>query len=168
MVRAYVPGESDALADLFSVSVHRVASADYSPEQCAAWASTPPDYEHWRTRLQEGRTFVAEINRASAGFATFITPDHLDLLYVHPDRQRQGVASALLAEVERAAREAGATEISTFASLTARGFFEHSGFSIIRNNVVHRSGIEIPNFLMHKPFRPTSETNEYYRSSSPL
>ncbi|MHA3770666.1 GNAT family N-acetyltransferase [Verrucomicrobiota bacterium sgz303538] len=156
IVRGYVPDDADALADLFTESVHRVACADYSAEQCAAWAPVPPDYERWRSRLSGGRTLVAEMDGAPAGFATFVEPDCLDLLYVHPDRQRQGVAAELLRKIEGIAREANAPQLTTYGSLTARSFFERSGFSIVRANIVYRRGVEIQNFLMSKPLQSLS------------
>lgn len=156
IVRGYVPDEADALADLFTESVHCVACADYSTEQCAEWAPVPPDYERWRSRLSGGRTLVAEMDGGLAGFAAFVEPDCLDLLYVHPDRQRRGVAAELLRRVESIAREANAPQLTTYGSLTARSFFERSGFSVVRANIVCRSGVELQNFLMSKPLQSFS------------
>ncbi|MEK8229177.1 GNAT family N-acetyltransferase [Oerskovia sp. M15] len=46
------------------------------------------------------------------------------MLFVDPAVTRRGVATALLEHVTRIARGHGAVELTTYASLTARPFFE--------------------------------------------
>lgn len=38
----------------------------------------------------------------------------------------------------------------TFASITARPFFERRGYVVLRENVVARAGVRLTNFLMEK------------------
>ena len=67
----------------------------------------------------------------------------LDLLYVHKDFQRQGIATALCDELEK-----GFTVIKTYASVTAKPFFEKRGYKTIKEQEVERLGIKLKNFEM--------------------
>lgn len=70
------------------------------------------------------------------------------MLFVHRDRQKQDVAKAILRELERLALKRGKQTVSTFASATARPFFEHMGYAVERKNVVDRDDVSLVNCLM--------------------
>ena len=72
---------------------------------------------------------------------------YLDRLYVHKDYQGQGVASAICDELERFA--AGKT-ITTHASITAKPFFLHRGYRVVRKQEVIRRGVALTNLVMEK------------------
>lgn len=72
---------------------------------------------------------------------------YLDRLYVRHDFQRQGVAKALCDLLED--RFQG-SRISTHASITAKGFFEHRGYRVIREQFVGRAGVQMKNYIMEK------------------
>ena len=84
------------------------------------------------------------------GFIELEGASHLDMMYVHPAHQRRGVASALLRQLESAARELGAQRLHTEASLTARPFFERRGFLLIAEQTVTLRGQPFVNFRMAK------------------
>jgi putative acetyltransferase len=52
--------------------------------------------------------------------------------------------------METEARRRGIVRLFTEASITARPFFEHSGFSLIAEQVVVCRGVEFVNFRMDK------------------
>lgn len=61
------------------------------------------------------------------------------------------LAERLLAgALEREARDRGAHAVRTFASITARPFFERRGYVVLRENAVVRAGVQLTNFLMEK------------------
>lgn len=72
---------------------------------------------------------------------------YLDRLYVRKDYQRQGIASAICDELERFA--AGKT-ITTHASITAKPFFLHRGYRVVRKQEVIRRGVALTNLVMEK------------------
>ena len=72
------------------------------------------------------------------------------MLYVHPDRQSQGVGSTLVDRLEREAASRGWTEIGAYASITARPFFERRGYRVMRENIAVRGGIALKNYFMEK------------------
>jgi putative acetyltransferase len=155
-VRCYQPDDAAALAHIFTESVHTTCKKDYSAEQIAAWAPEPPDLEHWRRELDSRIVYIAEIDSEIAGFITFEPDGHLDHLYVHSRFQRCGVASALYRRLEEEAVARGVHRIFTEASITARQFFESTGFRAIASQMVERSGILLTNCRMEK-FLPKSD-----------
>lgn len=75
---------------------------------------------------------------------------YLDRLYVHKDFQRRGIAAALVNELERCAKEAGISSFKTYASITARPFFEKQGYIVEEENSIIREGITLVNYKMVK------------------
>jgi putative acetyltransferase len=150
-IRPYHPDDLETLIDLFNGSVRTIAARDYSPAQIAAWAPEDIDRERWRTRHSSKPAWVAEIDGRPVGFIDLEPDGHLDMLFVHAEFQRRGVASALLAQVERAAVEQGISRIFTEASITAKPFFESRGFRVIKPQTVRWRGQEFLNYRMEKP-----------------
>ena len=149
-LRPYQPGDGPLLAAFFYETVHTVNARDYTPAQLQAWAPSPeaPDPEAWDRSFQGRRALVAEAGGQIAGFGDLDPKTgYLDRLYVHKDRQGQGVASALCAALEAAART---DRVHTYASLTARPFFLRRGYRLLRENQVERRGVLLTNFLMEK------------------
>jgi putative acetyltransferase len=147
-IRAYRAADLDAVIAIFLGAVTQVASRDYTPLQIAAWARA--DREAWsRTRLSRP-TWVAVVGGAVAGFTDLEPNGHLDMMYVHPERQGVGVATALLETVELAARRQALSRLFTEASLTALPFFERRGFSVVAPRLAIVRGQGLRNFKMEK------------------
>ena len=141
----------DAAARLFCDTVHSINARDYTPEQLDAWA--PRDgrcLAQIAEKLSEQHTIGLKECGILVGFGSLDDEDDIDMLFVHKDRQKQGVAKTILHQLERLALERGKRTISTYASLTARPFFERMGYTIEHENVVDRDGISLVNFLMSK------------------
>jgi putative acetyltransferase len=138
------------VVSLFQRSVHEIASRDYSPRQLYAWAPAFLDREAWARHMETGGVFVYERNDQIAGFARIDATGCLDLLYVHPDVQRQGVARALFDRVTSWAVSRGICHLHSDVSITARPFFESVGFRVVREQIVERRGLSLQNFRMEK------------------
>jgi putative acetyltransferase len=138
------------MIEVFRASVRLTARRDYSEEQVRAWAPDEIDADTWAKRYDTRLAWVAEIETHVVGFIELKARGHLDMLYVHPAHQRQGVATALLAQLEAAAREEGAETLFTEASITARPFFERRGFILIAPQTVTVRGERFVNFRMEK------------------
>jgi putative acetyltransferase len=148
MVREYKASDLDAIVALFGRSVREIASRDYTPDQISVWAPQAPDLSAWADRLSKGAVFVYEVDQNVVGFARVEEIGYVDLLYVHPEFQRQGIARALFKQVLAWAFRQGVKRIISDVSITARPFFEHEGFHVVRSQVVQRQGVSFHNFQM--------------------
>ena len=90
-------------------------------------------------------TLVAIENSIIVGFGDIDSTGYLDRLYVHKDYQKQGIASALCDKLEN-----GFTKITTHASITAKPFFLHRGYKVVKEQQVERNGIFLTNYVMEK------------------
>ena len=89
--------------------------------------------------------------RANCGFRQDRAEGFIDLLYVHPEFQRQGVACELFAELCSWAERRGIRHLRSEVSITARPFFESAGFRVVERQVVERRGVWFSNFVMETP-----------------
>ena len=147
-LRPYRSADCPALAELFYDTVHTVCAGDYTPEQLDAWAPGAADPAAWDASFLAHRTLVAVEGGTPVGFADMDESGYLDRLYVHRDFQRRGIAAALCDALEAAS---AAKTFTTHASLTARPFFEHRGWRVVREQTVFRRGVALNNFVMEKP-----------------
>lgn len=146
-LRKYTPSDCAQMAELFYQTVHSVNAKDYTQEQLDAWATGEVDLQAWDASFRTHKTIVATENGKIIGFGDMDETGYLDRLYVHKDYQRQGVASAICDELERFA--AGKI-ITTHASITAKPFFQHRGYCVVRKQEVIRHGVALTNLVMEK------------------
>lgn len=146
-LREYTPSDCAQLAEPFYQTVHSVNAKDYTQEQLDAWATGEVDLRAWDMAFRTHKTIIAMKNGEIVGFGDMDETGYLDRLYVHKDHQGQGVASAICDELERFA--AGKT-ITTHASITAKPFFQHRGYCVVRKQEVIRHGVALTNFVMEK------------------
>jgi putative acetyltransferase len=160
-VRPFRPEDSAAVGRLFYVTVHTVNARDYSPAELSAWAPKLPNDEWALERAKTRVVLVAEDDSGLLGFAE-LRPDagSLDCLYVRHDAENRGVGTALLDELETQARDRGVTILRVDASITARPFFEHRGYTVIAEQQVERSGLKLRNFRMEKSFVTAAKAPE--------
>lgn len=150
-IRPYRSADCQEMAALFYDTVHSVNARDYSPQQLDAWADGHPDLDAWNRSFLAHISLVAKEAGRITGFADLDpAAGYLDRLYVHKDCQGRGIAGALCGALENAAK----TEtVTTYASITARPFFEGRGYRVVRENLVERRGVALKNFLMEKNVR---------------
>jgi putative acetyltransferase len=149
-VRLFRGEDNAALARIFAEAVRATGPGDYSPQQLEVWAGAAPNLHRWRS-VDPGRVvFVAEEDAEVAGFAAFEPDGHIDHLYVHPQFQRRGAASALLLEIEKQAHGLGIGRIFAEASITARPFFQQAGFRVIAAQRAAIRGTVFVNLRMEK------------------
>jgi len=149
-IRLFKRADTPAMITLFQRSIREVASDHYTSEQIKVWAPDVIEGEAWTKRCQSRPTWLAWSGVQLAGFVDLEGDGHLDLLYVSPDFQRCGVAKLLYQQVEKQAILQGNSKIYVEASLSARGFFEGQGFSVMKEQQVERGGQVLVNFKMVK------------------
>ncbi len=145
IIRQYKQSDLDTLANLFYQTVHNVNCADYTEEQLCAWTNSPESLKTKQENLSKQYTLLAEIDGETVGFGSIDKNGCLDFLYVHKDYQRQGVATALCDELEK-----NYSTITTYASKTAKPFFEGRGYYTVKEQEVERFGIKLKNYEMRK------------------
>ena len=149
-LRAYRASDLSALIALFRAAVRELASRDYDLRQRLAWAPDVIDAERFEARLASCATWVAEIAGRQAGFGSVETDGHIDLLYVHPDFARRGVARLLLEHIENEAKRGGIVRLYAEVSLTARAVFGRCGFRELARQTVVVRGVSMDNYRMDK------------------
>ena len=149
-VRRYDPTDLPEIYRLFYDTVHQVNRADYSQGQVDAWAPQEMDQARWEASLAAHETWVAWSGGRIAGFGDLGENGYLDRLYVQKDFLRQGVASAILRQLEQSARQQGCRRVYTEASVTARPFFAHWGYRVVKKQEKPLRGQVFINFVMEK------------------
>lgn len=150
IIKRYTPTECECLASLYYHTVHTVNAKDYSEEQLNVWATGNIDLTKWNKSLSEHYTVVAVENNIIVGFGNIDKTGYLDMLYVHKDYQRRGVATAICNELEKKVKT---MKINTHSSITAKPFFMQRGFNIVKEQQVIRNGIALTNYIMEKQIR---------------
>lgn len=146
-LREYRTSDCEQMAELFYQTVHSVNSKDYTTEQLNAWATGTVDFQEWNRSFLNHRTVIAVEDGEIVGFGDMDGTGYLDRLYVHKDYQGRGIASAICEELECFA--AGKT-ITTHASITAKPFFLHRGYRVVKEQEVLRYGVLLKNYVMKK------------------
>lgn len=144
-IRAYRPTDCPHLAKLFYDTVHAIHVNDYSRQQLDAWANGIVDLEEWNHSFLEHVTLVAEKDGRIVGFGDIDKTGYLDRLYVHKEYQRRGIAAAICNELEQSVES---DTFTTHASITAKPFFEHRGYQVLRKQQVERNGVLLTNYVM--------------------
>jgi len=135
---------------MFVDTISTICKDDYSPEQIRVWTSSVENTQRWTNKLTSQYFLVAELASKIVGYASLDSNEYFDLLYVHKDYQRQGIADRLYSEIEKEAIKRKATILNSDVSKTARGFFEKKGFKIITPQTNIIKDVEIINYKMTK------------------
>jgi ribosomal protein S18 acetylase RimI-like enzyme len=139
-IRAADANDSSRCAEIH-VLARRLMS--YLPE-----THTPAEVQVWKRYVvfPQQAVWVAEIDREIVGYASLEGRD-LTNLYVHPDYQRRGVGSALLARVQAIASEG--LQLWTFQQNEgAIRFYERNGFHVLRTTDGSENEERVPACLM--------------------
>lgn len=149
IIRKYNSSDCESLTMLFYNTVHYVNSKDYTKEQLDAWASGNADLSEWNQTFLKTYTVVAVESNVLIGFGNVDNTGYLDMLYVHKDYQRKGIATAICKELEKYFY---AGKITSHVSITAKPFFENRGYKVVREQQVERKGVRLTNYIMEKQF----------------
>ncbi|MGN1116593.1 MAG: GNAT family N-acetyltransferase [Candidatus Ornithomonoglobus sp.] len=147
LIRKYSHDDCKEIVELFYNTVHTINAKDYTDRQLNAWADGKAELSEWNKSLSAHFTVVAVENDIIIGFGDIDSSGYLDRLYVHKDYQHQGTASAICDKLEKAFN---VDKITVHASVTAKSFFEHRGYKVIREQDVIRKGVSLTNYIMEK------------------
>lgn len=145
------PAKMEDLKELQSLFVETIRSTcreDYNEEQIEVWTSSVQNVEKWRNKITRQFFIVAEFNNTIVGFSSLDKGDYIDMMYVHKDHLRKGIANLLYKQLQTAAKDLGHKALKADVSKTARPFFEKKGFVVIRENEIDLKGVKITNYHM--------------------
>lgn len=139
------------MQNLFRSTVLNVNIKDYTNEEVEDWASCGNDMEHWKEILFNNQ-FIGAFDKQDnlIGFSSMNKNGYMHSMFVHKDWQGKGVATQLLSEVEKIARQYEVKEITSEVSKTARPFFEHKGYVVECEQKQHANRLKLTNYKMKK------------------
>jgi len=150
-LREYRSDDCKDVWELFYNTVHTMNSADYTESQLDVWAPKEMDLQTWNKRLlKNSYVVVAEMSNTIVGIGTADNTGYFDLLYVHKDYQRMGVATLIADDIEKYFLKHGIQTTTTDASITAKPFFEKRGYIIEKEQRVECRGQFLINYKMRK------------------
>ena len=152
LLREYHSEDCAKIMQLFYDTIHSVNAADYNENQLDAWAPKEIDMACWDSRFLQDHAVVAEKDNIIVGIGTLKGSGYFDLLYIHKDYQRIGIATSIADEIERHFRYSGIPTVTTDASITAKRFFENRGYVVLKEQSVEIRGQFLTNFKMQKIF----------------
>jgi putative acetyltransferase len=155
MIKVKQADKSDVIeiTELFYNTIQKININDYPQDEIDDWSSWRNDIDKWTDRMIEQYFIVAQVENTITGFASLAEDGYLDFMFVHENFQRQGIASALLAELEKKAIDQNNDLIYSDVSITARGFFENKGFKVERQQLKKSKKKELINFRMIKTIK---------------
>jgi putative acetyltransferase len=149
-VRPMQPEDLGEMRSLFSQTVRQVNSRDYSPEQVEVWASSANDGARWQALPQSSQVLVAEQSGQVVGFTNLEADGHIDMFFVHPEHQGEGIGKRLMQALETLAQAQHTPRLYSEVSITAKPFFLRQGFEIVTEEQVERQGLWFTRFIMEK------------------
>ncbi len=141
-------GDLEVIQNLFVETIKSTCTSDYSQEQIDVWTSSIENSKKWIHKIKTQYFIVAQIEDEIVGFGALKNQNYVDLLYVHKDHLRKGIAKQILNKLKNKAHERGHQSVSSDVSITARPFFEKNGFNVVKENEFELKGVLISNFLM--------------------
>lgn len=139
------------MQSLFHSTVLNVNIKDYTKEEVEDWASCGDDMEHWKEILFNNQ-FIGAFNEQGCliGYSSMNKNGYMHSMFVHKDWQGKGIATLLLSEVEKIARQYKVKEITSEVSKTARPFFEHKGYVVECEQKQQANRLKLTNYKMKK------------------
>lgn len=160
VLRQAKPEDVEEMCRLFVDTIHTVCDKDYNEEQRRIWVTRAENKEVWLNKVRDEYVLLAESSENLVGFSALRANDYLDLLYVHKDYQRKGIARILCHFIEKEALRRNGTIMYSDVSITAKPFFEKNGYHLLQEQKNVINNVEIVNYRMCKDLSTTKPVNE--------
>jgi len=149
LIRRAIISDVNNVIDLFSNTVRSINSKDYSKDQIKIWSSFR-ERDSWIKKIADQNFYVGIISKRIVGFSSIDDQGYIDYLYVHKNFQNQGIASSLLNQIVKKAKEFNLDRIWVSSSVTAKPFFQSKGFVQYEIEKKKIKNTEFENSLMEK------------------
>ena len=154
IVRPLRADEGRAYLEIVNRAIRGLATTHYTPDVIDGWlVSTTEEAVRDLMRNPDNEIrLVAELDGVPVGIgALVVEPSELRACYVSPEAARRGCGSAIVAEIERLARNRGVRRLDLAASLNAEPFYAVLGYNVReRSEVVLQNGHRMPAVWMWK------------------
>jgi len=138
-------------------TIRNVNIRDYTLAQIKAWAPDNLDMKLWQERVSDINPFIAELNGQVVGFADLQKDGYIDHFFCHSEFQRIGIGRALMEHIFSVAHANKLSRLYSKVSLTARAFYEHHGFKVVKQQYFEVQGEKLTNFIMEKTMKVLPE-----------
>ena len=149
-IRKYVEQDAQTTWLLFFNTIRNINKQDYNEQQLQAWAPESMDLFIWNKRMSDIEPFIAEMDGKVVGYADLQNDGLIDHFFCHQDHQREGVGKALMTHILHEGRKRNIKYYFSQVSITAKPFFEHFGFKVVKQQLLEVKGQQLINFHMEK------------------
>ena len=149
-VRRATDADAEAMSAVLIASISRLCVADHrnDPALIAGWTrNKSPEGVRKMLAVADTALFVAEREGVVVAVGCTMGPDEIGLNYVHPAHRFAGASKALLAAMEQALREHGASAATLTSTATAHGFYRARGW---QDAGPPRMDLSMPGYPMRK------------------
>ena len=152
-IRAMRSEDARRFLEIQRESVRGIAARDYPTAVIKAWAPLPITdevVERFLSNADHEIRLIAELDGQPAGIGALVLGNsELRACYVVPGAARRGVGTAIVAEIERIAREHGLVYLRLESSLTAEPFYAALGYQVEeRGELILASGVPMAAIMM--------------------
>ncbi|MDF1696883.1 MAG: GNAT family N-acetyltransferase [Saprospiraceae bacterium] len=138
------------ITNLFKNTIQNVALKDYSAQEITSWSEGAKNTDNWLKRIDTHYFLLVKIEDVLVGMGSLDSNGYLDVIYVHHDYQGHGIASDLLRRMEEKAKSDGHRFITSDVSITAKPFFLHKGYTLVKPQLVLCRGVVLRNYHVQK------------------
>ena len=149
-IRNYETKDAAITWDIKFNTIRNINIRDYTVAQTKAWAPDNYDMKLWQKRVSGMNPFIAELNGQVVGFADLQSDGYIDHFFCHSEYQGFGVGRALMEHILAIGSSEGVSRFYSEVSLTARAFYEHLGFNVVKEKQLEVKEEKLTNFVMEK------------------
>jgi len=159
-IRAMRSEDARRFLEIQRESARGIAAGDYPSAVIEAWAPLPITDEvvaRFLSNADDEIRLIAELDGQPAGIgALVLSNSELRACYVVPSAARRGVGTAIVAEIERIARDHGLAYLRLESSLTAEPFYAALGYQVEqRGELILAPGVPMSAITMSKQLAPS-------------
>lgn len=145
--------DAEGIINAHVQSIQEICSKDYTKAQIDAWAGRNFKPHLWHQIIDRDFVWVVEVDNEVKGFGHFAIMDkengEVMGLYLAPECCGNGLAKKLVQEFIKTARAHNLKKISLHSTITAKSFYESSGFMQSGSDTtIEMRGVDIPCYPM--------------------
>lgn len=158
-IRHATPQDAPVIAEVRSDAIRNVKYEGYDQPALDEWAGSAEDRVQKLLSNSADFRIIAEADGEIVGYGELVTTESLlGACYVLPSAGGQGVGKAIVAELERIAREKGLDHLHMESSANAEPFYIRCGYQIVeRGKHTMRSGAVMDCVMMRKDLSELDE-----------